>query len=180
MPHVLVVDDSHEHLEIIQDIFQAEGFQVTTCDSSVHALTLLANNTYDCVISDLKIPILEGKHLVAIIHDKYPKIPVVVLSGYVDDADDLTEKGAYAVLHKPPNITELVTTVQNAIHDAADSVSFVFTHTDLKKINDTIIARLTALALKKCKGNQAKAAHMLSISRQSFIRYMKKYHLAQE
>lgn len=180
MPHVLVIDDSHEHLEIVQDIFQTEGFHVTTCDSSVHALTLLAQNKYDCVITDLKIPILEGKHLVGIIHDKYPKVPVVVLSGYVDDSEDLTQKGAYAVLHKPPNIIELVSTVQNAIHDAAHSVSFVFNHTNLKKINDTIIARLTALALKKCKGNQAKAATMLSISRQSFIRYMKKYHLTSE
>ena len=178
MPHILVVDDSHEHLEIIQDIFETEGYHVTVCDNAFNALKILTEHNFDAIITDLKIPVLDGNHLLTIIHEKYPEVPVIVLSAYVNDEQELLDKGAYAVLRKPPNISALVSNVDNAIHEAGHSISFVFCHTNLKKMQDTLISRMISLALKKTDGNQLKAAAMLGISRQSLIRYMKKFQIS--
>ncbi|MFH1384927.1 MAG: response regulator [Candidatus Omnitrophota bacterium] len=175
---LLVIDDSPEILEIVRDIFEPEGYTVITSGDSFQALELLAKHSIDCVILDLVMPILEGTHLISIMHEKYAHVPVIVLSGHIDNEQELIKKGAYAVIRKPPVITSLITTVENAIHDAKNSITFVFHHTQLKQIKDTVTARLIALALKKCKGNQLKAARVLGISRQCLIRYMNKYKLA--
>jgi DNA-binding NtrC family response regulator len=175
MYKLLIIDDSHEHLEIINDIFVTEGHSVTACDNSFDALKMLSENPFDCVISDLKIPVIDGHHLLSIIHEKHPEIPVVILSAYIEDETELINKGAYAVLKKPPNISSLISAVDNAVHDSANSVSFIFCHTELKKIQDTVISKMIRLALKKSNGNQAKAAQFLGISRQSLIRYIKKF-----
>ena len=172
---LLVIDDSLEQLENIQDIFEKEGYQVFTSSNAFHSLQFLSSNKVDCVILDLKMPLLEGNHLLTVLHEKYPNLPIIILSAYVDNEDDLMQKGAYAVIRKSPDIHSLILTVENAIHESSRSLTFVFDNTDLKKVKNTIISRLVALALKKNNGNQSKAASSLGISRQCLIRYMKKY-----
>ena len=177
MIKILAIDDSKEHLEIVEDIFISEGYKIVCCQDAYKALTLLEDAKFDCIISDLKMPVIEGTHLLNIAREKYPQTPVIILSAYVVDEAELLEKGAYAVLRKPPSIQTLISTVENAISDSASSIAFVFNHTNLKDITNKITSRLILVALKKSKGNQLKAAKLLGISRQSLIRYIKKYNL---
>ena len=172
---LLVIDDSPEHLENIQDIFEKEGYTVHTSSNAFHALQYLSINRVDCILLDLKMPLLEGEHLLSVLHEKYTHVPIIILSAYIKNEDDLIQKGAYAVVKKSPDIQNLIRTVENAIHESSHTLTFVFDNTNLKKIKNTVISRLVALALKKCNGNQCKASALLGISRQSFIRYMKKY-----
>ncbi len=171
--NLLVIDDSKEHLEVIEDIFSNEGYSVTSVNNAFEALRLLEEHKFDCVISDIDMPVLDGKHLLNVIKDKYETTPVVVLSAFIEDEQDLLDRGAYAVHIKPPNVTALVSSVANAINESSNSINFVFNHTNLNQIKMTVVTRLVSLALKKTGGNQMKAAQMLGISRQSLIRYMK-------
>ncbi len=174
---ILLVDDSKEHLSIVEDIFRVEGYNVRTVSDAFSALKELENYKFDLVVTDLNIPVLDGHHLIQIVKSKYPNIPIIVLSAYVDDPEELKELGVYAVLSKPPNVNELLDVVENAINDLYNAVSFVFTHTDLKRIREEVTKRMIKLALRKNLGSQVKAAKMLKISRQSLIRYMREYGL---
>ncbi len=177
---LLVIDDSTEQLENIQDIFEKEGYQVYISSNAFQALQFLSSNKINCVILDLKMPLLEGDHLLTVLHEKYPHIPVIILSAYINDnvEKDLIQKGAYAVIKKSNDIYYLIQSVENAIHEFSRSITFVFNNSNLKKIKNTIISRLVSLALKKSNGNQIKASGILGISRQSLIRYMKKYKIS--
>ena len=174
---LLVIDDSLEHLENIQDIFEKEGYTVYTSSNAFHALQSLSINRVDCILLDLKMPLLEGSHLLSVLHEKYSHVPIIILSAYIENEDDLIQTGAYAVVKKSPDIQSLIRTVESAIHESSRTLTFVFDSTNLKKIKNTVISRLVALALKKCKGNQCKSSKLLGISRQSLIRYMKKYRI---
>ncbi len=175
---ILVVDDEKEHLEIMHDIFESEGYSVSVCMDGFHALEALTKHKFDCVLLDLRMPIFEGHHLLPVIHEKYPSLPIIIISGHIEDEDELLAKGAYAVLLKSPHISSLISTVETAIHESKNAITFSFNHINLNQIKNSVVSRLVTLALKKCHGNQLRAAASLGISRQSFIRYMKKYRIS--
>ena len=176
--HLLVIDDSQEHLEVLKDIFEPEGYRVTTSENAFHALEILSEEKIHCIITDRRMPHISGDHFIEIVKEKHPAIPVIILSAYVEnDKNELIDKGAYAVLSKPPNITFLVASVENAIHKNDEAITFVFSNTNLKNIKNTVISRLVTFALSKCRGNQVKASKLLGISRQSLIRYIQKFEL---
>jgi CheY-like chemotaxis protein len=86
---VLFVDDSMAFLEMIGELFGCQpdkNWEIHTAPSADKALTILQQKLIDMVVLDIGMPLLDGAQLLGIIHQRYPNIKKVVLTGSIDDS----------------------------------------------------------------------------------------------
>jgi two-component system response regulator GlrR len=116
-PTILVVDDDTDLLQLLSIRLQRTGFRVETADSAATALTTLERLQPDVVLTDLKMRDMDGLGLLTAIENRYPVLPVILLTahGTIPDAVDATRKGAFAFLTKPINDDELITCLRDAL-----------------------------------------------------------------
>ncbi len=120
--NILIIDDEQEILECISEILEAEGHAITVSQTSEASLVRLAEKHYDLVITDLRMPEIDGNYLIEIIKAKFPELPIIVLSGHIESEDDLFKIGACTVLSKPVSIDRLLLAVNEACgKDVLDS-----------------------------------------------------------
>lgn len=100
---VLVVDDEPVLRKLFERILETTGIQVQTASSGQEALELLEQQTFDAILLDMKMPGISGVEAVTVIRRNQPDLPIVAMSGYVDDTDRETLKncGVHTVLTKP-------------------------------------------------------------------------------
>lgn len=112
---VLVVDDE----EIIRDFLTEvlEDFEVTVACDGDEAIERLKAQSFDLVITDLRMPRVSGEEVVKAAQEISPKIRVIVISGYSSlyTVSQSVSNGACAFLSKPFSINELLKTVNNAL-----------------------------------------------------------------
>jgi two-component system response regulator HydG len=78
------------------------GYEVATAENGQVALEMLATAPCDLVLTDLRMPLLDGRGLLLAVRAKYAALPVIILTGYGDVSDgELQRLGACAVLGKP-------------------------------------------------------------------------------
>ena len=78
---ILCVDDEQVALFLRKAVLQKFGFEVVTANSAKEALQVLSERRVDLVLSDLLMPEVSGTELAKVIKEKYPGLPVVVVSG---------------------------------------------------------------------------------------------------
>ena len=102
---VLIVDDEEEIRNLLDRIFRKEGFATITAKDAMDALMELQDNDVDLVITDIRMPGMDGLELIGQIHEIKPQMPVVVISGYgsFDTLMDAVDKGAFFFVGKPFN-----------------------------------------------------------------------------
>ena len=124
MAKILVVDDEQSIRNTLRDILEHEGYAVDIAENGKEALKLLLQNQYNVVLSDIKMPQMDGVELLDAINIKGIDTAVIMLSahGNIETAVDATKKGAFDFLEKPPDLNRLLLTVRNAI-DKNDLVS---------------------------------------------------------
>ncbi len=110
MAKILVADDDSSLLELYEAIFTKHGFEVKVVLNGLEALNAVKESHYDVLLSDIKMPVMDGVELLAEIRKLDPDIPIVVLvSGYSEFSEsDLMQKGANAFLAKPLKGSELI------------------------------------------------------------------------
>jgi len=116
---VLFVDDEKSICSALKRSFRKSPYIVYEANSGEQALSLLEDNDVDVVISDQRMPGMNGTQLLTIIKNQYPSIGRVMLSGYSDfDAltDAVNEANIFRFLPKPWNDETLLQTVGDAIH----------------------------------------------------------------
>ena len=114
---ILVVDDSKECREICQRVLQKEGYGVQSVDSAKKALDELETTRFDLVITDLKMPEMDGLSLLKKVKEIDPKIFVIVMTGYPreESKTQAIELGASGYLAKPLDVSELVSVVKGCL-----------------------------------------------------------------
>ena len=90
---ILIVDDEEDILELLSVILHDEGLRVLAASNGVEALGILAEEKIDLVISDVRMPQMNGIELLTELKNKGPHPPVVFISGY----SDISEEEAYAL-----------------------------------------------------------------------------------
>ena len=99
----LVVDDESSVLEAVRAILEIEGLDVTTTISSVDAVEMVRKDGYDLIISDLKMPVMDGLQF----YDKVREIEsdsifiIITAYGTIPSAVDAVKKGVYDYIPKP-------------------------------------------------------------------------------
>lgn len=99
---ILVVDDENGPRQALRMLLK-EDHDVLLAESVAEAIEVLANNTVDVVITDIRMPRQTGMDLLRHVKTKYPDIEVIILTGYgqLDTAMEAIDFGAFAYLEKP-------------------------------------------------------------------------------
>jgi DNA-binding NtrC family response regulator len=120
--HVLVVDDEPDIRELIKDILDDEGYEVTTAENAQAARDARRNRKPDLVLLDIWMPDTDGISLLREWNDddSHFALPVVMMSGHgsVETAVEATPLGAYDFLEKPLSMAKLLITVRRALENA--------------------------------------------------------------
>jgi CheY-like chemotaxis protein len=114
---ILLVEDEAITRTAFADALRREGQEVVEAADGVQALSLLDKWDVDLVITDLVIPRLNGFLLVAQIRATRPRMPVLLISGYLSqDAGRIISSGSAEFMHKPIDPPDLIATVQRLLH----------------------------------------------------------------
>lgn len=108
---ILVVDDEPGILEISQTSLEISGYQVYTALNALAALDILDREKIDLVISDLKMPVMDGLSLLQKVNEKWPDIGFILITGFWKTNSDEIEKvkdKLFSVLKKPFELAELI------------------------------------------------------------------------
>lgn len=120
MGRVLLVDDEAAVRGTLRAVLESQGYTCEEAEHGVAALALLEQEHFDLIITDNRMPVLNGIEFLKQYSQKPdPKPPVIFFTGDISDSEkDLAMKaGARAVLQKPPNFGEIISAVQQAISD---------------------------------------------------------------
>jgi two-component system response regulator PilR (NtrC family) len=117
MGKVLVVDDEQGMREFLTALLEKQGHRVTAAADGERALQLVAEQTPDLVISDLRMPNVDGIGLLAGIRKQHPELPVILITAYAssDSAIQAMRLGADDYITKPFRIEEIRLVVEKAL-----------------------------------------------------------------
>jgi DNA-binding NtrC family response regulator len=111
------VDDEAPLRGVIAERLVEHGFDVTEADSGERALALLNDFAFDAVISDLRLPGVNGQQVIEAALERYPGIIAIVVTGYgtIKDAVDALKRGAADFVAKPFQFDELLHVLTTAL-----------------------------------------------------------------
>ena len=124
MPEILLVDDDLEMTELLAELLSLEGFNVTVVHNGKEALSLLETRSFDLMLLDIMMPILNGTETLKQLR-KTSDMPVLMLSARDNDIDRVLglELGADDYLPKPFNDRELVARIRAILRRTIQSTS---------------------------------------------------------
>jgi DNA-binding NtrC family response regulator len=115
--HLLLVDDEAPLRNVIAERLVEHGFEVSEADSGERAIELLSQFAFDVVVSDLRLPGVDGRHVIDSALQLYPGIIAIVVTGYgtVKDAVEAIKRGAADFVTKPFQFDELMHVLRTAL-----------------------------------------------------------------
>jgi two-component system response regulator GlrR len=119
---ILLVDDDPDLLKLISLRLVSAGYRVRTADSGETALAALAIARPGIVVTDLRMPGIDGMQLFEAIHRQHPSLPVIILTahGTIPDAVAATQQGVFGFLTKPFDSQDLLAKVAAALKVAGN------------------------------------------------------------
>jgi DNA-binding NtrC family response regulator len=115
--HVLLVEDEAPLREAVAEQLLDRGYQVEQADSGEAAVARLSDFAFDIIITDLRLPGLDGSTVLEAAVKLYPDIIAIVVTGYgtVKDAVEAIKRGAWDFVNKPFQIDELLHVLESAL-----------------------------------------------------------------
>lgn len=114
---VWVIDDDHSIRWVLEKALQQEGMKVETFDNANDILETLERRRPDVIVTDIRMPGMDGLELLSSLSEKVPEIPVIVMTAHtdLDSAVSSFQKGAFEYLPKPFGIDEAMSLVKRAL-----------------------------------------------------------------
>jgi putative nucleotidyltransferase with HDIG domain len=141
----LVVDDDVEVKEVFTAILSAEGYEVSGASSAEEALELLALQSFDVMLADIRMPGMDGFELLQHVHHISPDLPVIFISGNatVETARRALKVGACDIVAKPCNLAELPIIVErNLARQALARRRMLRYRSEIQDSYETVLAAL--------------------------------------
>lgn len=116
MAAVLIVDDERSMRDFLKILLEREGHEVITADSGASSLELLATQSFDVVVSDIRMPGMTGIELLEAVKELFPELPVILITAFAspDDAVLAMKNGAFDYISKPFNVDEIKSVIESA------------------------------------------------------------------
>ncbi len=117
VPHVLLIDDEAIALSNLTHVFEREGYKVTACKDGESGLAAMQNTEFDLVITDIRMPGIDGMDVLRHVCGTTPDVPVIMITGHasLDSAVDAMKAGAYHYISKPFRLDEAREVVRGAL-----------------------------------------------------------------
>ena len=117
MPTILIVDDEKNIRSGLELAFEDEGYTALAASNGKEAWDLINRNSVDLVITDLRMPEMDGYELLKRVAGAYPTLPVIVLTGHgtIETAVETMRDGAIDFFTKPVDIDKLLLVVKKSI-----------------------------------------------------------------
>ena len=117
MPSVLIVDDEPRILTLLSSLLKTTGIESVSARDGSQALKVLAEQSFDCIVSDIRMAPMDGMELFRTVRVSWPDVPFILLTAYgtVETAIEAMRLGAFDYLNKPFKIDDFLTVVQRAI-----------------------------------------------------------------
>jgi two-component system NtrC family response regulator len=117
METILIVDDEKNYLTILSAVLEDEGFEILTALSGREALEVHKTSDLDLIVTDMKMPGMDGIELLKHIKSVDPDLPIIMMTahGTIDKAVEAMQKGAYSYILKPFDNERLIIYVKKAI-----------------------------------------------------------------
>jgi len=115
--HVLLVEDEHALRQAVAEQLSDRGYRVVQAESGEIAVARLTDFAFDIIITDLRLPGIDGSAVVEAAVDRYPEIIAIVVTGFgtVKDAVEAIKRGAWDFVNKPFQIDELLHVLDAAL-----------------------------------------------------------------
>lgn len=114
---ILIVDDEKGARETVGDYLAEDGFKVETTDTGIKAMEILQQSSFDLIISDLRMPGMDGIALTKNIKAMGIDAPIIVITGFatIEHAVESMKAGAFDFITKPFNFDQIKITVEKAL-----------------------------------------------------------------
>ena len=134
MAKILVIDDERSIRNTLSDILSLEGHKVDVAEDGEQGFKKASESKFDAVFCDIKMPKMDGLEVLAKLHDSFPELPIVMISGHgdIDTAVESIKNGAFDYIQKPLDLNRLLVTLRNALDR---STLVAETKTLKKKVN---------------------------------------------
>jgi DNA-binding NtrC family response regulator len=121
MARILIVDDEESVRKVLAIQTRRMGHEPRESENGADAWKLLQSESFDVVITDLKMPEMDGLELLNLIRKNQPQIPVIMITahGTIDTAVEAMKRGAFDYITKPFNQEEFLKTLERAILTSA-------------------------------------------------------------
>ncbi len=115
---ILVVDDEERLADVLAATLDDLGFRALACYNASDALALMSHESVDLVLSDLRLPDMDGRQLMHEVRRRWPDVPVIIITAFsaMRDAVDLVKEGAFDYISKPFEIEDVTATIRRALH----------------------------------------------------------------
>ncbi len=119
---ILVVDDELLIRDLLYDFFQDQGWEISIADNGKKALDILKSKKIDLLLTDIKMPEMDGLVLAEQVKGTYPDLPVILMTGFpsVDTAVTALRQKVEDYIIKPFNINQLYKTVEKKVKEKRD------------------------------------------------------------
>jgi len=114
---ILVVDDELLIRDLLYDFFTSQGWDIVVAEGGQKAIDYLKNQHFDIVLTDLKMPDIDGMDLTGRIRNLYGDLPVIIMTGYpsLDSAVEALRFKVDDYIIKPFNVNQLFKTVKKVV-----------------------------------------------------------------
>jgi DNA-binding NtrC family response regulator len=114
---ILIVDDEQSIRYVLREILEEEKYDIDDAQNGEEAYEKLQTNHYDVVLSDIKMPKMDGLALLDKILEEGIDTQVIMISahGTIETAVDATKKGAFDFIEKPPDLNRVLLAIRNAL-----------------------------------------------------------------
>ena len=118
-PSILVVDDELLIRDLLYDFFTGQGWDIAVAENGERALDILKQKKIDLILSDIKMPEMDGLTLTSHVKEAYPGMPVVLMTGFpsVDTAITALRSKVEDYVVKPFNINQLYKLIESKLHE---------------------------------------------------------------
>ena len=115
---VLVVEDDETLREVLATILSRRGFRCESAENGVEAMQRVIEDDFDAVVSDIDMPHMDGTALTRNLTERFPDLPVMIVTGRLDDSckESAIDAGAKEILEKPFEISEFMVRLHRMLH----------------------------------------------------------------
>ncbi|MWB93506.1 response regulator [Flavobacterium sp. GA093] len=124
MPKILLIEDDISFCKLLEKFLIKKAYDVSIAFSAAEARVAIQKESFDLILTDLRLPDSDGIKLMSEIKDSYPDIPIILMTGYsdVNTAVKAIKNGAADYISKPFNPDEVLLVITNALQSSETEV----------------------------------------------------------